>query len=241
MAMTFPANIKNLETGTADTPVQQQKQYVGIYIKTSMITDNAQNLMIIKQVELSNSSGIELAKELYPLVLSAFKNNISAYYGQTSELGVYLSDRPYDTKINYNAPTFFTVVKNNLIIRVISDYLYPNENYHDKYVFNSNIRSIFPHDETINTICKHMLDFFVAKRTRPGTINLLKRLDPAAKINWYNTHSSLKRLCFKQVRDQVINVLDAVCNGVDDKHGVDKTTKPNKTSNTPIIAISTEV
>lgn len=168
------------------------------------------NLMVVEQVEItSKDSKYALLKRLKPLLLDGFRNRLASYKGQTSNVGVYVSDVSYNTHTNYGVETFFMVVKFfSRLLNVMEDTSFPNINDLNKIDFiYDETRQIFPEDPTINAICDIERNFWESTKTRSSTIKLLKEFEPISTIKWYNWTGTLKERCRKHMRRKIINIL----------------------------------
>jgi hypothetical protein len=183
--------------------------YIGIYVETSMHYRANSDLMVVEQVEItSKDSKYALLKRLKPLLLDGFSNRLASYKGQTSNVGVYISDVSYNTHTNYGAETFFMVVKFSRLLNVMDDASFPNINDLNKMDFSyDETRKIFPEDPTINAICDIERNFWEWTNTRSNTIKLLKEFDPISTIKWYSWTGTLKERCRKHMRRKIINIL----------------------------------
>lgn len=183
--------------------------YIGIYVETSMHYRANSDLMVVEQVEItSKDSKYALLKRLKPLLFDGFSNQLASYKGQTSNVGVYVSDVSYNTHTNYGAETFFMVVKFSRLLNVMEDTMFPNINDLNKMDFSyDETRKIFHEDPTINAICDIERNFWESTKTRSSTIKLLKEFEPVSTIKWYNWTGTLKERCRKHMRRKIINIL----------------------------------
>jgi len=183
--------------------------YIGIYVESSMNYRSNSHLMVVEQVKItSKDSKYALLKTLKSLLLDGFKNQLASYKGQTSNVGVYVSDVSYNTHTNYGAETFFMVVKFSRLLNVMEDTSFPNINDLNKMDFSyDETRQIFPEDPTINAICDIELNFWESTKTRANTIKLLNEFNPNSTIKWYNWTGTLKERCRKHMRHKIINIL----------------------------------
>ena len=185
--------------------------YAGIYIESVLSYSHQSSLMVIEQIELTTDvkdSMYALLKKLKSLLLEGFANNLSKYNGQTSTIGIYVSDVGFKPYENYSTQTFFIVVKFSNVLKVIADSIFPNIDDIYKMEFSHNeTRKIFSNDPTINAICDIERDFWESTRTRTEAIKLLKQFLPDCKIKWYNMTGTIKRLCLRYMRRNIINIL----------------------------------
>ena len=185
--------------------------YAGIYIESVLSYSHQSSLMVIEQIELTTDvkdSMYALLKKLKSLLIEGFANNLSKYNGQTSTIGIYVSDVGFKPYENYSTQTFFIVVKFSNVLKVIADSIFPNIDDIYKMEFSHNeTRKIFSNDPTINAICDIEHDFWESTRTRTEAIKLLKQFLPDCKIKWYNMTGTIKRLCRKYMRRKIINTL----------------------------------
>jgi hypothetical protein len=183
--------------------------YIGIYVESSMNYRSNSDLMVVEQVEItSKDSKYSLLKTLKSLLFDGFSNRLASYKGQTSNVGVYISDVSYNTHTNYGAETFFMVVKFSRLLTVMEDTSFPNINDLNKMGFSyDETRKIFHEDPTINAICDIERNFWESTKTRSSTIKLLKEFEPISTIKWYNWTGTLKERCRKHMRRKIINIL----------------------------------
>jgi hypothetical protein len=165
--------------------------------------------MVVEQVEItSKNSKYALIKTLKSLLLDGFSNQLATYRGQTSKVGMYVSEVSFNTHTNYGAETFYMVVKSSCLMTVMEDTNFPNINDLNKIDFSyDETRQIFHEDPTINAICDVERNFWASTKTRSNTIKLLKEFVPVSTIKWYNWTGTLKERCRKHIRHKIINIL----------------------------------
>ena len=204
--------------------------YAGIYIETIMSHTHDRSLMVVEQIDTKKCSIYVLLKKLKPLLLDGFANRLSIFTGQTSSIGIYVSDVGFKTFTNYTAETFYIVVKSSDVFTVQADTIYSNIDNLYKMEFSHNeTRKIFSNDPTINSICDIERDFWESTKTRTEAIKLLRQFTPDCKIKWYNMTSTLKSLCRKYIRHKIINTL------AKDIKGEKLATEKKNESNTTIV------
>lgn len=182
--------------------------YFGIYIKTNMVYSKQRSVMVVEQVEYTNEeSFIPLLKVLYPLLVRAFKNSLSTYCGQDSEIGIYTSDKPYKMQTDYTPETFFTLLNSCKIVTVESDMYVPDDAL-DKIVFNTRICESISGSPYIDKICALERGFRSAIKSRNKTINYLREVEPETEFRWYYTTGYYQKLCRGHSRRLIINVLE---------------------------------
>jgi hypothetical protein len=188
------------------------------------------SLMVVEQIDLTQGSIYTLLKKLKPLLLDGFANRLSTFTGQTSSIGIYVSDVGFKTFTNYTAETFYIVVKSSDVFTVQADTVFPTIDDIYKMDFSHNeTRKIFSNDPTINAICDIERNFWESTKTRTEAIKLLKQFAPDCKIKWYNMTGTIKRLCRKYMRRKIINTL------VKDIKGEKLATEKKNESNTTIV------
>lgn len=189
-------------------------KYVGIYIKTTMGYYRQRSVMVVEQVEYTNAeSSIPLSKALYPLVMDAFTNRLNVYGGQSTEVGIYLSDRSYETQIDYTPETFFTRLNSCKIVNAASDMDVTDIDAPNKIVFNARTCESISGSPYIDKICALESGFRSAIKSRAETIKYLREFEPATAFKWYYTTYYYKKLCRAHCRRLIINVLkEAIAN-----------------------------
>lgn len=189
--------------------------YSGIYIETMMSYTYERSLMVLEQIETTPAKGTEsrstiyaLLKTLKQLIFDGFANKLSKYTGQSSSVGLYISDMCFKPGTNYTPQTFFTVVKYNHVLTVHSDTVFSKIDDIDKIDFSyDKTCKIFENDPTIKTICDIERNFWKSTKTRADTIKLLKEFEPVSTIKWYNFTRTLKQRCRRNIRHKIINIL----------------------------------
>ena len=183
-------------------------KYAGIYIETTMGYYNRRSVMVIEQVEYTNAeSFIPLLKVLYPLLLDAFTNRLNAYGGQSTEVGIYLSDKPYKTQIDYTPETFFTCLNSCKIVTVASDMDVTDTDAPNKIVFNARTCESISGSPYIDKICALESGFRSAIESRAETIKYLREFEPEKAFKWYYTTGYYQKLCLGHCRRLIIDVL----------------------------------
>ena len=173
-----------------------------------MALTRVRSLMVVEQIDLTQGSIYTLLKKLKPLLLDGFANRLSTFRGQASSIGIYVSDVGFKTFTNYTSETFYIVVKSSDVFTVQADTVFPNINDIHKMEFTHNeTRKIFSNDPTINAICDIERDFWESTKTRTEAIKLLKQFLPDCKIKWYNMTGTIKRLCRRYMRRNIIKIL----------------------------------
>lgn len=172
------------------------------------------NVMVVEQIEYTTpESLVPLLKVLYPIILDAFNDTLCTYYGQSSEIGIYISDKSYKPQTDYAPETFFTLVKTNTIINVASTTDINNKDDPDKIVFNHHTCECITGSSYIDKICALECSFRSAIESRAETIKYLRDFEPATAFKWYYTTGYYKKLCRAHCRRLIIDVLkEAIAN-----------------------------
>lgn len=181
-------------------------QYIGLYIETVMSYTLSRNIMVIEQTELVNGYGPCLTKTLKPLLLKAYTNSLSTYAGQSTELGVYLSETPFEERRNYHSASFFTLVKYSPIVIVADDVSVSLIDAPNKIVFNVHLGDNVFKDATIDRICAIEHQYQTTK-TRSEVKKLLAKFEPQSEIKWYYFTSTLRKMVRRHCRRKIIAML----------------------------------
>jgi len=172
-----------------------------------MVYSKQRSVMVVEQVEYTNEeSVVPLLKVLYPLLMRAFKNSLSTYCGQDSEIGIYISDKPYKMQTDYTPETFFTLLNSCKIVTVESDMYVPDDAL-DKIVFNTRICESISGSPYIDKICALERGFRSAIESRAETIKYLREFEPATAFKWYYTTGYYQKLCRGHSRRLILDVL----------------------------------
>jgi hypothetical protein len=180
--------------------------YIGLYIETAMYNARSRNIMVIEQSKLVNGYGPSLTKILKPLLLKAYTNSLSTYAGQSTELGVYLSETPFEERRNYDSASFFTLVKYSPIVIVADDVSVSLIDAPNKIVFNVHLGDNVFRDETIVRICDIERQYQTTKN-RTEVKKLLAEFEPQTEIKWYYFTSTLRKMVRRHCRHKIIAML----------------------------------
>jgi hypothetical protein len=199
-------------------------KYIGLYIETVMSYTQSRNIMVIEQTKLVNCYGHSLTKTLKPLLLKAYTNSLSTYAGQSTELGVYLSETPFEVCRNYDSATFFTLVKYSPIVIVADDMSVRLIDAPNKIVFNVHLGENVFRDATIDRICDIERQYQTTK-IRSEIKKLLAEFEPQSEIKWYYFTSTLRKMVRRHCRRMIIGMLSK------DIKGEKTETKSSNTNN----------
>jgi hypothetical protein len=181
-------------------------KYIGLCIETVMCNTLSRNIMVIEQSKLVNGYGSSLTKTLKPLLLKAYTNSLSAYAGQSTELGVYLSVTPFEERRNYDSASFFTLVHYSPIVIVADDVSVRLIDAPNKIVFNVHLGENVFKDATIDRICDIERQYQTTK-IRSEVKKLLAEFEPQSEIKWYYFTSTLRKMVRKHCRRKIIAML----------------------------------
>jgi hypothetical protein len=195
-------------------------QYIGLCIETVMCHTRSRNIMVIEQSKLVNGYGPSLTKTLKPLLLKAYTNSLSAYAGQSTELGVYLSATPFEERRNYDSASFLTLVQYSPIVIVADDVSVRLIDAPNKIVFNVHLGDNVFKDATIDRICDIEQQYQTTKN-RTEVKKLLAEFEPQTEIKWYYYTSTLRKMVRKHCRRIIISMLSKDIKGEKTKTNVE--------------------
>jgi hypothetical protein len=201
-------------------------QYIGLYIETLMCNTRRSNVMVIEQLKLVNGYGPSLTKTLKPLLLKAYTNSLSTYAGQSTELGVYLSETPFEVRRDYVTTSFYTLVKFSPIVVVADDISVRLIDAPNKIVFNVHLGDNVFRDATIDRICEIERQYQTTKN-RTEVKKLLAEFQPQSEIKWYYFTSTLRKMVRMHCRRKIIAMLSRDIKGEKDEV---KTSSTNNTN-----------